>query len=359
MINIDDLTIDRITIHNVHQKTDSDEVHGFPEYTDDVFVFGEIELETLKKRIGAAFSKSKRFFKLEIEKSDRNSFYSYSKDMKGCSVDRFIELSKSICDLLAASHTKKTIPAGILMVIDGKVNLKHFVLVVKAELQEAFLIKETENSTKLIELVNELFLSPAKDFYKLGMVIEERNDNTAPNDLHSCFMYDDHFHSGSKDLAEYFYSNFLGFRTSTNDKLLTKNFYENTKSFINSNVVGFDDQRGLVKALDSFYREDVTGIVNPREFGETYFENDVLRLFETEVESKYPHSFTKDLTLVDRRLSRGQIFLANELKIEGPSDSIANVDILSKNIDANQLQLMLNNGDYTQIIAIRTDEVHN
>lgn len=354
MIEIDEIEINRIIIHRVHKKTDSEDF-GFAEYSENLFSFGALELDTLKSRIGTAFSKAKRFFKLEIAKTEDNSFYGYSRTMKNANNEGFLELSKSISDLLAMSHNKKTIPAGLLLVLDGYLHRKHFVLVIKAELQEAFTIKEFDNQ-KLIELVNDLFLSPAKDFYKIGFIIEDTNDLTPPNDLYSCYMYDDNFSSGKRDLAEYFYNDFLGFQTNRNDKLVTKRFKDDLFQFIESNVVSFDDKRGLKNAVNTLYRENTTGIINPQEFAETHFPENLLRLFGSEIGSNYPTSFTKDLTLVERSLTRGHLRLVDDLKIEGPLDAIDNVSISSgQNFDLERLRMQIENGEIRQIVTIKAE----
>lgn len=354
MINIDEIEIDRIVIHRVHKKTETEEF-GFAEYSENLFSFGVLELDTLKRRIGTAFSKSKRFFKLEIAKTENNSFYGYSRTIKNANNVEFLEISKSISDLLAMSHNKRTIPAGLLLIIDGKILNKHFVIVIKAELQEAFTIKEFNNQ-KLIELVNDLFLSPAKDFYKIGFIIEDTNDLTQPNDIYSCYMYDDNFSSGKRDLAEYFYNDFLGFQTNRNDKLVTKNFRDDLFKFIETNVSSFDDKRGLKSAVNSLYRENTTGIINPQEFAETHFPGDLLRIFGSEVGSNYPNSFTKDLSLVERSLHRGQIKLVNDLTIAGPQDSIDNVSISNgQNFDIERLRMQIENGEIRQIVTIKAE----
>ncbi len=354
MIDTDSLEINRIIVHGAHRK-EGDAEYGIAEYADNLFNFGERELTTLRRRIATAFSKSKRFFKLEISKSDEDSFYQYAKDLKNCNDETFLEISKNIADLLALSHSKKTIPAGLLLIVEGNIDSKHFVLVIKAELQEAFTIKEFNNE-KLIELVNDLFLSPAKDFYKIGFIMEDRNSLRPPNDRHSCYMYDDNFSSGKKDLAEYFYKDFLGFTTSSNDKLLTKNFRENIFKFIETHVEGFENKKGLKSALNTLYRENTSGIINPQEFAETHFPENLLRLFTSEISSQYPHSFTKDLTLVDRALDRQTIKLVDDLKIEGPSDSMDNVSISgASNFSLENLRMQIENGEIQQIITIKTE----
>lgn len=354
MIDAEKLQIDRIIIHKVLKKKENEE-HGFAEHIDEIFYFGATELDTLKDRICSAFSKSKRFFKLEITSFEKESFFGNASKLKGATNIEFIEKSKNIADLLAISHDRRTIPSGLLLVMDGYYEkTKHFTLVIKAELQEAFTINEI-NDKKIVELINDLFLSPAKEFYKIGYIIEDTNDGKFPNNKYSSFMYDDNFSRGKRDLAEYFYDKFLGFNSNNNDKLLTVNFYDDVYKFIDRNVIGFDNIKGLKNAVRVLYREDMTGIINPKEFAELNFEEELLRKYETEVGKNYTHSFTKNLELVDKSLERGKILLVEDLKIEGPNDSLQNVSVMSgKNIDFERLKLSIEDGSIKQLITIKT-----
>lgn len=357
MINPKDLQINRIIIHQVHKKIDGAS-YGIAEYDDELINFGATETETLKKRICAAFSKTKRFFKLEIAHCEKDSFYDNASQIKNASEKLFIEKSKKIADLLALSHNRKTIPGGLLLILDGLYNKKaHFVLVIKAELQEAFTIKNVDKH-KIVELINELFLSPAQDFYKIGYLIEDTNNDTFPNNNHSAYMYDDNFSSGNRDLAEYFYSDFLGFSTNKNDKLLTKNFLSDIHNLIQNNVVGFEDSRGLKNAINCLYRENTSEIINPYEFAKQNFQPELLKRYENKISFNYPQSFTKDLSLVERKLKRGVILLSEDLKIEGPFNSIDNVKVFNRNeIDFKALKLSVDTGEITQIVTIKTENL--
>lgn len=356
MINPNDLEINRVIIHRVHKKRPEDEF-GFAEYSDNIFDFGTVEIETLKDRICSAFSKSKRFFKLEITRTENESFFGNANSIKNCNQETFIEKSKNISDLLATSHDRRTIPSGLLLVLDGHYESnKHFVLVIKAELQEAFTIKEINNQ-KLVELINDLFLSPAKDFYKIGYLVEDINrEHSYPNSDYSAYMYDDNFSSGKRNLAEYFYETFLGFSTSNNDKLLTKNYYTDVSNFIENNVSGFENKKGLRNALNTLFRENITGVINPQEFAELHFDDELLRKYGSEVGVNYSQSFTKDLSLVDRRLQRGKINLIEDLRLEGPTESLDNVNVMSgRNINFETLRLQIESGEIGQLITIKTD----
>ena len=97
MMNLDQVEINRIIIHRVHKKREEDE-HGFAEYSEELFDFGVLETETLKDRIATALGKSKRFFKLEIARSENDSFFGNATGMKNSSVEEFITNSKNIAD---------------------------------------------------------------------------------------------------------------------------------------------------------------------------------------------------------------------------------------------------------------------
>ena len=80
-----------------------------------------------------------------------------------------------------------------------------------------------------LNVVKDVFLSPAKDFYKVAVFIN-KNDDFTP------FMFDDQFSMQKKDLTEYFYGRFLGLTTDKNDDIKSKNFFKDTKAFIEKNV---------------------------------------------------------------------------------------------------------------------------
>jgi hypothetical protein len=126
--------------------------------------------------------------------------------------------------------------------------------------------------------------------------------------------------------------------------------------FIESNLQDFENKKGLKNALNCLYREGTSGVINPQEFSEQNLPPELLRLFGTEIATKYPTSFNKDLSLLDKRLQRGQIRLKRDLKIEGPSDAIENNGIVQNghNVDFELLRLSIESGEIEQVITIKT-----
>lgn len=351
MFDITKGKIDRIIIHRVFEK-EKDTDHVDVEFEEKLFHFDTDEEQALVKRIQKAFSKENRAFQLSINNNSNMSFYNHVTLIKKSSNVDFIDHSKNIAQLLAVSHKRKNVPGGLLLIIDGYIEKKkHFVLAVKAELQDAFTIASVSGK-KTVRLLHELFLSPAQELYKIGVIVEDKNlGKTTPNDSYSCFMYDNQFSLEKNDLAEYFYNDFLGFTTSQNDELNTKRFYKAVQKFISDNVRDYNDSKGLVSALNSLIREDVTRIINPTEFGKKYFDDDLRRKYNSTILPKFTNSFTNNPKLLSRRLKRSKVYLGNDLRIEGPSVSVDAVKIYtdSKKIDPKKLIMDVENKKITLI----------
>jgi nucleoid-associated protein YejK len=160
MFDINASSINRLVIHRVIAKTSK--VAAYATYEESLCELNPNSESVLKERLTAALDKSNKTFKLEIEEASDESFFSYSSSLKSASDTDFISISKKIADLLAKSHHRANIPGGFSIILDGYTAFdQYFVIVVKAEYQSAFTF--TGNS---LEVLQDIFLSPAKDFTK-------------------------------------------------------------------------------------------------------------------------------------------------------------------------------------------------
>ncbi|MHC3543661.1 hypothetical protein ACYJ2P_19960, partial [Bacillus velezensis] len=144
---------------------------------------------------------------------------------------------------------------------------KPAVIIIKAELQEALVLNGTA-----VEIMKELFLSPAKDFYKIGVLIHHNPRNSNQNAFKS-YVYDDQFTPQKDDLAVYFYRDFLGFTTSNNDKLLTRDFLNDFLNFVDAEITDHETRKLLKSRIKADYRESAGVILDPSSYLE-FFEND-------------------------------------------------------------------------------------
>jgi hypothetical protein len=338
-------SIDRVIAHEIHPKTM--EKDAFAKTNSSLLKFRKLEKEILIKRILEALTSTTKTFQLDYEDKSTDSVYSLMTKVKKQTDKEFIVSSASLAEELAYAHFRTKIPGGYCLIGNGLTkNNEFFFFVIKAELQEVFNVHNNE-----LTLIKDVFLSPAKDFYKIGFFLES-GSNFIP------FMYDDQFSLQKKDLTEYFYGTFLGLTTDRNDKLKSKNFYEDTKSFIETNIDDVHDRIGLLKALNVLYRENTTGLISAREFSDNYFEGELKTKFEKKiVEEKYPISFTKDISLVENRLElqRISIPLSYSMSIVGSTSELDTLDIINdpSKQTMKDIEPQINNGQIRKMILVK------
>lgn len=350
-MNLNDIeikSISRVIAHEIHPKTDKEDAYS--KTSNKLLVFNKEDREILNKRIVEAIANTTKTFQLDYENKSDSSIYSLMQVYKSLNDEEFIKHSIILADNLAEAHFRTKIPGGYCLIGDGVTKKNQvFFFIIKAELQEVFNIQDNK-----LNLIKDVFLSPAKDFYKIGFFIE-KGESFVP------FMYDDQFSLQKRDLTEYFYGKFLGLTTDKNDRLKAKNFYEDTKSFIERYVDNFHDKIGLLNSLKVLYREDTSGIISPREFSDKYFEGDLKFKYEKNViQDKYPHSFSKDTTLIDNRLElqRVSIPLTFDIALIGNSNVLSNIEIIDEPTKEKmkQIEPEINNKAYQKIILLKQVE---
>ena len=356
MFNIQKSKINRIIIHRVEAKVDDQLAEV--EYSDSLYGFGVYELSTLRERIHRAFDREKKAFKLKIAFSGSGTFFSHSTVCKGKGDDVFIENTKRIADLLAKSHKKRTIPPGLLVAFDGQEELgRYFFGVIKAEIHDALAITPDETTKeKMVKYLKEIFLSPGKDFYKIGIIVEEpKPDGEFPNKGYAAYMYDDQFTRNRRDLTEYFYDEFMGLTTSENDELLSKRFYDDMEDLISDSNLSLTDKQGQKLMLKSFFREGNSGVIDPKALGEQFIHPELFESYKNRILNEYPNPFVKMDKLIDRTLIRDHIQLMNNLKIEGPTDSIGAVQVFNNPKESlDKIKMEVEDGSTQQVITIKT-----
>jgi hypothetical protein len=336
--------ISRVIAHTVNPKTVSSDAYA--DTSNEFLNFSVDEKTILISRLEDALGNSKKTFRVEYEDYSPSSIYTHLKDDFPFSDEKFMFLSVSLANKLASSHFRIKIPGGYCLIGDGVSKNGHrFFFVIKAELQEVFSIKGN-----LLEIVKDVFLSPAKDFYKIGFFVDFGKG-------HVPYMYDDQFSPQKKDLTEYFYSKFLGLTTDKNDRILSKNFYSDTRAFIEDNISEAKDRIGLIKALTVLYREETSGIISPSEFSEKYLEGEVKSKYDKMIKSKYPLSFTKDVSLIKTKLElkRISIPLSYGIDIIGNSDYLDDIEII-ENPNCNSMRDIepeINSGQIKKIVLLK------
>ncbi len=338
------ITVTRVIAHKVSAKKKDKDAEA--ELSEELLSFDSKDQQILIDRLTDALLNTTKTFQLDYEDLSKNSVYDilHNKYSSFEEAD-FIEFSQDLAERMAESHFRVKIPGGYSIIGDGKTkDGEIFFFIIKAELQEAFNIQKNK-----LNLIHDIFLSPAKDFYKIGFFLK-RSGKFIP------FMYDDIFTPQKKDLTEYFYGKFLGLTTDSNDIIRTKNFYEDVKIFLMNEIDNTKDRVAMEKTLNSYIREDVSGVISATEFSDKYFEGDVKKKFQKKICEIYPHSFTKNKRLLDRKLEleRVVVHVSSEITLVGNTCSLQDIEMSRLNTDAEKNKAIhsINSGKHKTIVLL-------
>ena len=346
-MNLNELKIQSITkiiAHQIKPKTPKIDAHSIN--TDELLTLNSEEVTILIDRLEIAICNHSKSFELAFEDKSKDSLYETLHNKFPNTDKDFIETSQNIADKLALAHFRTKIPGGYCLVGEAKLNTgKKLFFIVKAELQEVFNIEKNK-----LNLIKNVFLSPAKDFYKVGFFIEKSKSFTP-------YMFDDQFTMQKRDLTEYFYAQFLGLSTDKNDVLRSKNFFNDTKQFIDENVDNLKDKLGLQKALTVLFRENVTGTISLRDFADLHMEGKLKTDYLAQLLKKYPRAFTKRTDLIDKRvdLDRVTIPLTYTITIVGNKKAMEHIEVFDEitNDTSKNLSVQINSGNVRKIVIVK------
>jgi len=345
------IRISRLIIHKIIGKKEK-EAYSIP--ATDLHILGSETNTTLLTRVYDAIAKSKRFFETSLENIGNDSFFHIAKDLKNSSDTDFINKTTSITEIAVEAQHKKNIPGGLLMFLETEIDGFYSIIVIKAELQEALTL-----NGNAVELIKELFLSPAKEFYKIGLFIHSKPSKSTA-DGYETYIYDDNFTPRKSDLATYFYKDFLGFSTSTNDKLTTNNFLNSFITFVDANIKESESRTRLKQRIKADYRESTNGVIDPTSYLEFFQDNpELTKKFNDKIVKKFPRSFTKDLSLVDAALQKSSLQITSDLTISGPYDLVDSVEVYDLNNDniIQKLHTEIDSGNVAKVVTLKNEAI--
>ncbi|GJM35406.1 MAG: hypothetical protein DHS20C18_44070 [Saprospiraceae bacterium] len=336
MINFGTATLNRIIMHQVHKKV-PDQEHSDVTLENYLFDTDEDVQKIIKKRLINSCGNRGKSFQLEIANVAQDSFFSFASNIWEGENEEFITKSKSIAHLLGAAQRSGKSSEGFLIVSDGRTaDDTRFMFVVKAEFQEALTTKldETTNLKKM-ELLNNIFLTPAKKFFKIGILWEDNKpEETFPNSNFSCMIFDDQF-SPDRGPANFFFDKFLGFSINRNAKFLCKKFFDDVSTFI-IDQANDEDKQDLLDAVKLIYSLDNAEVVDPYGFGEQYVPEYLKQSYTQAILANpmFNRPFPKNFALMGRRLKWKTIYFKNkQVTLKAPEENFDQFVSQIENID--------------------------
>jgi hypothetical protein len=125
--------------------------------------------------------------------------------------------------------------------------------VIKAEPQDGFRANEHDGQVD-VEYISDILLTESQRLYKIGFLVEIASKPAGPSGREAgdyrAFLFD-HLMTATetKSAAAYFYSAFLGMSIQASSKKLTQDFFEFTRTYIDTAPISADEKLDLHEAL--------------------------------------------------------------------------------------------------------------
>jgi hypothetical protein len=275
-MSFENLSVGRIIIHEVFARG-ADKTLVQPIYGTQLLVLPQDAKDALQARITNALGQSSHGVEMAIRETGVESTWQKAKEIIESQGNdpQFVSLSQSIASKLAVAQTNRTIPGGIVVVIEGTCGnpTRSFMCVIKAEPHGGFTKRQASGHLTL-EYIKELILTPQAKLYKIGAFL--RQDPAAvtaqePANGWQAFLFDDLISRGNKlSAAQYFYESFLGLAFPSNSAFQTKQFHALTKDFIRNANVDSENKIDLLNALTTYLKTDQVATIQVDVFSQSY-----------------------------------------------------------------------------------------
>lgn len=334
--------ISRIIFHKIFKRDENGIVP--PVYNSSCETLAPKEKSTIEERIVKAIGNNSKALQMDVIKNGEGSVFKYVIPAFVRQLDEaeFIGLSKNITDKLVEAQSTRRMPGGVVAVFEGKTGIhsQRYIGIIKAEEDNGFTL-ESADSRLLLKFIDDLLLTKNQKIYKVAIIIDkgEGKSTRDPGDV-DVYIYDSNNNVAHADArVTYFYDAFMGCTFQKSSEILTRNFYNSTKTFINtSDEISSERKIDLVGALYSYLKFNASPIINVEEFANTYFA-------EAEIKDKYAkfmeerkiptNSIHKDLSLISSKLKKRKIRFTNSITLEAPVDDFDRTVVIKENDNDN------------------------
>ena len=320
---LENLTISRVCLHEVHRLNDAGNVVN-PTYATGLLQLDARALEAFRARTVAAFKSNAQCMEMSIRQFSPASVVAVGSTLHALQDPEYVLTSRHFADSLAAVQTSRAIPGGLVVIFHGTVGhpAMPYFAIMKAELHEGFL--KTNNLQA--QFVSDLFLSPKTKLYKIGIFI---SDGTHPAPALPAgwrpIVYDSSMTATQRDAAAtYFYSAFLGLEIPVVAAQQVKQFFEKTKAFIAASNLDQERKVDLFNGLYSYLKVDQGPTIQVSQFADRYMATDMADEYANHMrQQSFPNTaIAKDLSEVSGALKLRRFKFPRAISLAGPPDAI-------------------------------------
>lgn len=338
-MNISKLNIDKIIIHQIHQR-DKEGRKIEPTKGSSFVKFDADALQGFKSRVIDALGDGSKAVKMQIKEQGKDYIPYIATTLIDKEGKEYIDETYTIANKLTDAQTRRAIPGGIVVIFSGdySVNKRKFIGIIKADVYSAYeKVIDSETDQISLKFVEEILLTPSTKLYKTAGFFQSTNspDNTDLNKSWDVMISDYQISkSDGKAAAQYFYQNFLGCGYPETSARTTKNFYEKTSDFINELDVSEESKNMLKNALVTYLKYEKSDVISAKDYAKRFFDDDVKNLYlEYAHESGIPQtSFTRDNEHIKSKLKTRKLNFSKNIKITAPAEVFKNHIVIESTI---------------------------
>lgn len=318
MVDFSNMYIEKLIVHRVFKRGDSGELIQ-PEYSLNPIILDDSKKRLIIERLVTALGRNSKSLMMNIVDSTEGSTIQLISKLYNCTNQVFTQISKEITYKLALVQTISRISDCALFIVTGSIGQNNlpFSCIVKSESQSAFRLIENSDHEKILELIDDALLGKDQKLFKIGFIA---NIDKNIEDF-EVIVFDsnlDQFKSAKA--AKYFYIDFLGCAIQENSATATKDFYNETSNFINSNNYSTLKKIYIQNQLVSYLLAEGTNVINSNEFANNAFrdsndiDNYLTFMDQANVTSR---NIFKDLSLLNKKLKKRYINFTSGIRISG------------------------------------------
>jgi len=327
-ILLSSIYFDEVIVHTLPKhKKDESEIE--PRYSETVSPLSIPLISVFKDKIVSALAGDK-MLKLLFDEDNPSPIATFTKliikEQQSNGKSKFVNISKKIAKHLFDTQ-KGNNNEGILVVIPVKVNQNPALVLIKLEMDSgAQLVMNDAMKSFDIKAIEDLMMTKKTRVYKVALLLNRDLQGVEFDAIVTDNQID---MKAKKEVSSWFINRFLGCKPYKDPKIVTQDFYNFTKAFIDMQS---DD---VIKAkyhqdLNSYLTKNISRL-NPKEFADDY-------LLTTEERNGYRdflktkgfsfNSFNKDLTQIENKVRKMAIEFANGVVITSNSGRLEDKVIL-------------------------------
>ena len=323
----ENMKIKRYIVHQIF-KRDENKKLILPQYSDMCGAMNIGYVPKIRERIVKSMGSESHSIRMEIINIDENSVFNLIQNYWKMSHEEqdFINLSKRLTYMLAEVQNNRRYREGVVIFVEGTVQAvdKPFICIIKAEMQDGFSLKKSDDNLDL-SYIDKIFMTKNEKLQKIGLLINNavKGRTIEAKDV-DCYIFDSNTDTSiAMSKAEYFYKTFLGMDFRKDSDVLTKQFVQTTKEFIQNMPVEDVEKIELSTALSSYVRERGTQIINPVDFAKANFENEEVIDSYNKYLSDHSiplESIHKNTNMLGNWLKTRSLVFSNKVKVQVPVD---------------------------------------